>query len=559
MSENTKDFILTLWAEYAENGDSPSTAAQRMLQLYPDRLRPFKTLKQIRDVILNTEQNTTGQRPKRKEMKRLYTPHDAVEPLQVVQCDIADFRKYQINGVPPHRVRDPYVLIGVDVFSRYAWIETIRRRTQNEDNLAGAFDQLLKRMRHDAKERSIKLIIADNEFQGTMREIAAKHGARLINSVPGERGRDPMKNMTSIVERFIKTLRTAIGRMLSRGSGNADRQLYQRIVENYNRTQHRSINTEPLAALQTRSTAGRTGEKREEQIRKVPDLFLPRGMEVSYSLMKKKFEKEGEPKWTNYNYEIAARLRNNQYLLKNKDNNEYLDLHIPRYRLRYRPKDKHNAIGETLKVKRRLPPPMKKLKAKPSQGARPKPAQPQQPGATKRIAQRFQTQRHQPHKQQQARPKPAQQQRARPKPAQPQQARPKPTQVSRAQPKRNTKNSYRMLKRAAAQHKRTTRDIARRLRQPQPPQRRRTNQQIQPQPEPPQTPPPARIRQPETPRAARGVNPDTNSKTSQVPREAPRSRKEALAASRKRRAIRNRMKKRGETIPEAVISNGYSN
>jgi hypothetical protein len=123
------------------------------------------------------------------------------------------------------------------------------------------------------------------------------------------------KRPTQIVERCIGTFK----RMLQRYSETKKSLEYtidlQKIVDEYNNANNQGINTSPVYAMETGTQFSKAGIHRSKQAR-LKDLYLDVGTKVRKKIKRDTFAKGHHPYYSSRIYEIAERIANNQYRLK---------------------------------------------------------------------------------------------------------------------------------------------------------------------------------------------------------------------------------------------------
>ena len=75
-----------------------------------------------------------------KHLKKLYKREGAVRPFFSVQVDLADFPKLQ----NPYNKNMRYLMVVIDVFSRYLWVEPLRSKEDLHIPLERVFARMKK-------------------------------------------------------------------------------------------------------------------------------------------------------------------------------------------------------------------------------------------------------------------------------------------------------------------------------------------------------------------------------------------------------------------------------
>ena len=143
-------------------------------------------------------------------------------------ADLADLRNYADEN-------DGYqfLLVVIDVFSRYAWVEPIKNKTK--EAVVEAMDKILscgripRRLRTDRGSE-----FTADKFQNYMTERGIKHFTTYN------------EKQANYVERFIRTIKSKIYRYTLTHNDPRYIDVLPRLVKSYNRTWHSGIQSEPI-------------------------------------------------------------------------------------------------------------------------------------------------------------------------------------------------------------------------------------------------------------------------------------------------------------------------
>ena len=216
-------------------------------------------------------------------------------------ADLADYYKLsQANDGAK------YVLVVIDVFSRYAWVESIKDKTN--ESVKEAFTSIFQRGQTPRRLRTDR----GNEFTAsTMDDFYETYNISHFFTA-----NEPKANYA---ERFIKTLKSKLGRyMTARGSERYVDAL-QDTVDSYNKTYHNSIrmspsevspeNKDPLWWMQYKPL-----KKIRDRPPKVPPEYKYKvGDSVRIPHVSTVFGREYDARWTEEIFKIVERFQR-QYI-----------------------------------------------------------------------------------------------------------------------------------------------------------------------------------------------------------------------------------------------------
>ena len=216
-------------------------------------------------------------RPKTFPRRKVY----ASKVNDIWTADLMDVHRYaRVNrGMT-------FILVVVDVFSRFAYARGIKRKT------AKSTAEALKEILRENKGEDPEFIWTDDGkefFNQDVKALLAQHHIKLYST------HNTVK--ASIAERFIRTLRIAIEREYVLTDSTVWYKCLPRLILEYNKRKHRSIKMSPLDALKPENHAsvyasqfrGSSGGTR-------PVFYI--GQHVRTSLNKKLFEKGSTQNWT---------------------------------------------------------------------------------------------------------------------------------------------------------------------------------------------------------------------------------------------------------------------
>lgn len=222
-----------------------------------------------------------------------------------LQGDIAD-----VSSLSSKNKGFKYLLVMIDVYSRYGWVIPQRRKTAvaTKPNIIKILDECKEK--HNRYPRTITF---DNggEFQNNDLAVwAEKNTVHMTFSHPYE------KHRTYLVERFIKTIRNLLRRWIA-FHGPRYEEVLPFMVDNYNRTNHRGILTKPINLWNGEPLNQKVIDKQLLAKKRLKRLQI--GTRVRYFLTGKVFSR-GKDKnfWSKAVFEIIA-YRGWAYLLQDKN------------------------------------------------------------------------------------------------------------------------------------------------------------------------------------------------------------------------------------------------
>ena len=154
----------------------------------------------------------------------------ALASFEMLQIDLIDYQKYshKNNGYN-------YILIAVDVFSRYAFASPIKKKTPEMVLKAfESFDVIPRAVFHDS----------GNEFKGSFLKFLNEHDVVNLHAEVGDH------NSLGVIDRFSRTLKTVIAKYMTSHDTTTYYNKIDSFIEGYNNTPHASLaNHTPASVL----------------------------------------------------------------------------------------------------------------------------------------------------------------------------------------------------------------------------------------------------------------------------------------------------------------------
>ena len=231
-------------------------------------------------VLWNNALSKELHKPKKKKFKRRQVISLSVDSIWAT--DLVDLRKYA-------KVNKNYVflLMVVDVFSKYAWIEPIKNKT------GVAVATALKKI-FESNGKTPSKLWADNGkeyYNSVVKKLLTNNDVELYSTFNEEK--------SSIVERFNRTFLHWLFIYFDTHQNTVYLPVLQDLVTRYNHTRHRSIGCTPEEARK-RKNYQRVFDhlylKRQSEPIKPPIFRI--GDQVRLSVIKTNFEKGYTRNWT---------------------------------------------------------------------------------------------------------------------------------------------------------------------------------------------------------------------------------------------------------------------
>lgn len=173
-----------------------------------------------------------------------------------------------------------YLLTVIDVFSKFAWAQPVRRKTGQD--VTSAMETILKQGRIPTK------LHTDNgkEFYNSIfQSLMEKHKIKLYSTYSNLKA--------SIIERFNRTLKTNMWRRFSLNGSFKWLDMLPELIDTYNNTVHRTIKMKPKDV----TSRDQIIDRFKSVVKKKKPKFKV-GDKVRVSKAKHVFEKGYTPNWT---------------------------------------------------------------------------------------------------------------------------------------------------------------------------------------------------------------------------------------------------------------------
>ena len=221
---------------------------------------------------------------RKKFKKRIVFAKNVNDIFAADIIDMQSFARYN-KGIK-------YILMVIDVFSRYGWAMPLRTKTGKE--VAGVLENLFKK-------ESPAMLWSDHggEFYNQhLAKVLREYNIKLYSTENEEKA--------SIVERWNRTIKTKMWKYFSANNTNKYINILDQLIEKYNNTYHRSIGCTPTQARQPsfyqhvfNMLYKEINDRKERPRYKIGDT-------VRIVKKKKTFEKGLSPNWTEELFTVSS-------------------------------------------------------------------------------------------------------------------------------------------------------------------------------------------------------------------------------------------------------------
>ena len=235
--------------------------------------------------FLSSRDAYTMHRPTRLRFPRRRTYAKGIDDL--FQIDLID-----LSSLSAYNSGYRYLLMCIDVFSKYAWSLPLKTKTGRE--VAEAFEKILG-------ERKCTLLQGDKGAEwlnAPFRQMLERHGIKFYTSE-----NDDIK--ASVVERLNRTIKERMWRYFTHRNTRRYEDVLQDIMHSYNNTFHRSIGMKPSEV-----NASNEQKIRERLYPLKPKTFSFKydvGDEVRISVRRQPFDKSYTGNWSEELFTVAAK------------------------------------------------------------------------------------------------------------------------------------------------------------------------------------------------------------------------------------------------------------
>ena len=200
-----------------------------------------------------------------------------------------------------HNANYKYVLVAIDIFSRYAHCQPIKSKKGVE--VTQALQQILSGPRKPKTIRTDRgMEFRSKDVNKYLKSIDIHHFYALNT-----------ETKANYAERFIKTLKHKIFRYLMKKRTQKYIDVLQDMVHSYNHTVHRSLGATPDSVTKDKEGESRLQQyllrKKQPVMSKSRPYRLKLGQTVRLSHVRNVFDREYSQKWTGELFKIKSRFR----------------------------------------------------------------------------------------------------------------------------------------------------------------------------------------------------------------------------------------------------------
>lgn len=239
---------------------------------------------------LETQDAYTKHRGVRRRFpRRHYNVCNIDDVWEVDLVDLRSIKTYNDSYV--------YLLVVIDVLSKYAWVEPLRDKSA--DTVAKAFSRILSKKNSNGRAPVFLQSDRGKEFVGSAFQMFLKK-----RNIQFRAARNP-DIKAAVVERFNRTLKERMWRYFTYSRNKRYIDVLQKIVSSYNHARHSSIKMAPAAVnLNTAAKAWFNLKQRHTKPEHERPPKYSVGDVVRISSSKASFAKGYESGWTNELFKI---------------------------------------------------------------------------------------------------------------------------------------------------------------------------------------------------------------------------------------------------------------
>ena len=210
-------------------------------------------------------------------------------------ADLASFSRYE-DANDGYR----YLLVVIDIFSRYAWVEPIKDKSARR--IVAAFNRILSKGRSPRRLRS-----------DAARDFTSKIFQRYLKTQKIAHFTTHTEKQANYVERFIKTLKGRIWRHMRATNSSRYIDVLQDLVNSYNRAWHSGIKSEPINVNKENESKlwwqmyWPKSDFIKQKEPKIEFLFKV-GDRVRISYLRSAFQREYDIKWSGEIFKVTKRF-----------------------------------------------------------------------------------------------------------------------------------------------------------------------------------------------------------------------------------------------------------
>lgn len=256
--------------------------------------------KVITRALLSEDAYTLHRPIVRKFPRRKVTSSGMGEQLQM---DLLD-----VSAIKHHNKQYTFLLTCIDVFSKYAWVVPLKKKTSDE--LVRGITVILDRL--STKPVSIQTDRGSEFLNSKVQSLFKRNSITHFYTY-----NDEIK--AGIVERFNRTLKMKLWRYFTASSHYKYLDVLENVVSSYNSTYHNTIGMSPEEVNTTNMESVWWRGQRVSNRSKTPS--FEKGDHVRIAMRSKTFLKEGTASWSKELFQIHEVLKTNPITYRVRDLN----------------------------------------------------------------------------------------------------------------------------------------------------------------------------------------------------------------------------------------------
>ena len=283
---------------------SPNTLYTSIKSLYDAVKNKGITLKEVREFVQKQEVNQIF---KTQTRIKKYFPITSKHKFDIIQIDLVD-----MSDISASNNSFKYLLVAVDVFSRVAFVEPMKNKTQS------TIIETMQKITEKTEPNTINCDLGSEFISQAFKSMMAKQGTD-VNYVDAKEHKK-----LGIVDRFVRTLRRKINIYLTMQHTNKYIDVLPKIIYNYNHSYHSGIKKKPADVEEEDDKIIQLNNKKYIQAMKEETIFNI-GDSVRYIVNLQTFEKKGLPRWSKTIHKIISSSPHS-YTLENGKTLKYYEL-----------------------------------------------------------------------------------------------------------------------------------------------------------------------------------------------------------------------------------------
>ena len=283
---------------------SPNTQFTSIRSLYDAVKNQGITQKEVKDFI---QRQDTTQLFKAQKKPKHYFPIVAKHKFEILQLDLVD-----LSNLATANNNYKYLLVAVDVFSRYAFVEPLKNK--RAETIAESLDGIIGKTEPST-------INSDQEFT-----------SHIIQKFLKERGIDTQAvevgdhHKLGIVDRFCRTLREKINKYMAMHNTTRYIDVLPKIVYNYNTSYHSGIKKKPSEVEDDDEEVIKVTNRKYNKA-KAEEVKFEVGDTVRCILNRAQFDKGTLAHWSKTVHKIISKNQHS-YVLDNDKTYKYYELQL---------------------------------------------------------------------------------------------------------------------------------------------------------------------------------------------------------------------------------------